>query len=98
MLLLLALRTVTGWWRDSMEKRLEDNKAMAERVATALERQGATNADIAENMKDVRDGQGEILKVTTEAALTAAAGLRETNQKLADLKQGQTQQPAGAAR
>lgn len=86
-ILLLALKVVVGWWRDCMTERLQDNKALTERIAIALERQAATNADTAENMKDLRDGQGEIQKVVTEAALTAAAGLRETNQKLADLKQ-----------
>lgn len=97
-LLLYALKVVVGWWRDCMKDRLDDNKAITERIATALERQAATNADIAENMKELRDGQGEIQKVSTEAALTAAAGLRETNTKLAELKQGQDRQPSGAAR
>jgi uncharacterized membrane protein YccC len=97
-LLLYALKVVVGWWRDCMKDRLEDNKAMTERVAIALERQAAANSDIAENMKDLRDGQGEIQKVTTEAALTAAAGLRETNAKLSDLKGAQDRQPSGAGR
>lgn len=97
-ILMWALKTVVGWWRDCMKDRLEDNKAITERIATALERQSATNADIAENMKDVRDGQGEILKVSTEAALTAAAGLRQTNEKLADLKTGQDRLSPGGAK
>ena len=85
-LLLLALRTVTNWWKESMDARLADNKTMTERIATAIERQAQTNADIAENMKDLRDGQGIIQKVTTEAALTAAAGLVQTNEKLSALR------------
>ena len=97
-LLLYALKVVVGWWRDCMRDRLDDDKAITERMATALERQAATNADIAENMKDLRDGHGEIQTVFTEAALTAAAGLRQTNKKLADLKAGQDRQLAGAAR
>ena len=95
--LLYGLKTVTGWWKDCMEGRLADHKAMAERAATALERQAQTNADVAETMKELRDGQGEIQKVTTEAALTAAAGLREANSKLADLKGAQARRPSGAA-
>ncbi|WP_267422466.1 hypothetical protein [Methylobacterium sp. GC_Met_2] len=97
-LLLYALKVVVGRWRDCMQERLNDNKAITERMATALERQAATNADIAENMKELRDGQGEIQKVATEAALTAAAGRRETNAKLSDLKTGQDRQPSGAAK
>lgn len=94
-------RQSRGWLRDYMKDRLEDNKAITERVATALGRQAATNADIAENMKDLRDGQGEIQKVITEAALTAmtaAAGLRETTRLLGNLKHAQDRRAPGAAR
>jgi hypothetical protein len=94
--LIWALKTVTTWWKDSMDARLADQKAMAERAATALERQAQTNADVAENMKEVRDGQGEILKVTTEAGLTVAAGLKETNSKLSDLRGAVARKPSGA--
>ena len=103
--LLLALKTVTEWWKDSMTARLEDHKATAERatviterMATALERQASTNSDIAENMRDLRDGQGEIQKVTTEAALTAAAGLKETTRLLGDLRPAQGRQATGGPR
>jgi hypothetical protein len=95
--LLYGLKTVTGWWKDSMDGRLADQKAMAERAATALERQAQTNADVAENMKEVRDGQVEILKVNTEASLTIAAGLKETNSKLSDLRGAVARKPSGVA-
>ena len=95
-LLFYALKQVVEWWRDAMTARIDDNKAITERVATASERQAATHADIAENMKDLRDGQVEIQRVTTEVALTAAAGLREATRLLSDLRPAQDRRATGA--
>lgn len=96
-LCLYGIKTVTGWWRDCMKERLEDHKAMTERMATALERQGSTNADIAENLKEMREGQLEILKVTTESAFTTAATSKEIAGKLGEIAIAQ-RKPTGGAR
>lgn len=68
-----AIGMLVTWLKDSWQARLDDKQAMVDRVATAIERQSATNADLTEAIKDLRDGQASILKTTTEAALTGAA-------------------------
>jgi hypothetical protein len=96
-LLLLALRTITNWWADCMRDRLADRDKNIERMAVALERQAASNADLVETMKELREGQVASTKLATEAALSAAGSDKATLEKLSDIKAGIEKLPRGVS-
>jgi hypothetical protein len=81
-LLLLALRTVTGWWRECMMARIEERGASA----TALERQAASNTAVAATLDDVREGQIEIAKLAAEALKGAEGSAEFVKAQLGDIK------------
>jgi hypothetical protein len=72
-LALFVIGVLVKWWREAMNARLEDKDKIQERMAVALERQSSVNQEQTEAIKELRDGQGAILKTVTEAALTGAA-------------------------
>jgi hypothetical protein len=82
----VALGWVVKWLRDSMAERLSDKDKMVERIAVALERQASTNQDQTEATKEMRDGQSEILKTVTEAALTSAAKQQTILEKIGETR------------
>lgn len=81
-----AIGILVNWLKDSWQKRLDDKQAMVERVATAIERQSSTNVDLTEAIKDLRDGQASITKITTEGALTGAANDKAILKEIAEAR------------
>ncbi|SFG39536.1 hypothetical protein [Methylobacterium gossipiicola] len=70
---LAAIAVLVKWLKESWQARLDDGRAMVERVATAIERSSAAGIAHTEAVKELQDGQAATLKTVTEAALTSAA-------------------------
>jgi hypothetical protein len=87
-LALVVIRFLFAGWRDCMHERLADRDAIVERMAVALERQASSNADVSVGMKEVREGQLQTLKLTTENALSSASTGKAVLEKLADARLG----------
>jgi cytoskeletal protein RodZ len=85
-LALFVIGILTKWWREAIQQRIDDKDKMTERIAVALERSSSTSVDQTEAIKEMREGQGTILKTVTEAALTGAAKDNSILDKIGELR------------